>query len=59
MLNATERKALVLTTFAAACLCFAPAEIVSAMLLLVASLALYRWDQRVTMREAPQPSPQS
>ncbi len=52
MLDATERKALTLSTFTAACVCFAPAEIVSAVLLLIASMALYRWDQRVLRREA-------
>jgi len=52
MLDATERKALTLTTFTAACVCFAPAEIVSGVALLIASLLLYRWDQRVLAREA-------
>ncbi len=52
MLDATERKALTLTTFTAACVCFAPAEIVSGVALLLASLLLYQWDQRVLAREA-------
>lgn len=52
MLNASERKTLTLTVFAAACVCFAPAEIVSGAFLLLVSLLLFRWDQRVTRREA-------
>jgi hypothetical protein len=52
MLNATERKALTLTTFTAACVCFAPAEIVSGIFLLLVSLLLFRWDQAVLRREA-------
>jgi hypothetical protein len=51
MLDATERRALTFSTFAAACICFAPAEIVSGVALLLASLALMRWDGRVTARE--------
>jgi hypothetical protein len=41
MLTATEKKALTLTTFAAACICFAPAEFVSGTMLLIASAVLY------------------
>jgi hypothetical protein len=52
MLNATERRTLTLTTFASACLCFAPAEFVSGILLLVASGGLYFWDQAALRREA-------
>jgi hypothetical protein len=51
MLDATERRALTYTTFAAACLCFAPAEVVSGVTLLLVSVALLRWDGRVTARE--------
>jgi hypothetical protein len=52
MLNATERKALTLTTFVAACVCFAPAEIVSGIFLLLVSLLLFRWDRAMLLREA-------
>jgi chromate transport protein ChrA len=52
MLNATERKALTLCTFTAACICFAPAQIVSGLTLLIASFFLYRWDQRLSKKEA-------
>jgi hypothetical protein len=52
MLNATERKTLTLTVFAASCVCFAPAEIISGTFLLLVSLLLYCWDQVVTRREA-------
>ena len=48
---------MVLSTFAAACLCFAPAEIISGALLLLVSLALYRWDARVSAREAAANAP--
>ena len=61
MLNATERKALTLTTFTAACVCFAPAEVVSGFVLLIASVLLYRWDLGMLRREAaaapPEPAP--
>jgi hypothetical protein len=55
MVNATERRALMLTTFTAACICFAPAEIISAVLLLIASGLLYRWDQKLRRQEAETP----
>ena len=51
-LSASERKALTLTTFTSACICFAPAELVSGVLLLLVSAALFRWDRAVTLREA-------
>jgi hypothetical protein len=51
-LDATERKVLTLTTFTAACVCFAPAELVSGVLLLIVSALLLRWDRAVTRREA-------
>lgn len=58
MLHARERKTLALTVFAAACVCFAPAQIVSGVFLLLVSLALFWWDQRVTRREeASLPAP--
>jgi hypothetical protein len=63
-LDAIERKALILTTFTSSCLCFAPAEIISGVVLLLASMLLYRWDQGIQRREAadaaaaaPAPSP--
>lgn len=52
MLNATERKALTLSAFAASCICFAPGEIVSGTVLLVASALLWRWDEKLLRREA-------
>jgi hypothetical protein len=52
MLDATERKALTLSTFTAACVCFAPAEIISGVALLIAAMALHQWDQRMLRREA-------
>jgi hypothetical protein len=52
MLDATERKALTLSTFAAACLCFAPGQVVSGAFLLVVSILLWRWDQKHLAREA-------
>jgi hypothetical protein len=51
-LDATERRALTATTFSAACVCFAPAEIISGVVLLVAAFLLYRWDQRLLRQEA-------
>jgi hypothetical protein len=57
MLDATERNALTLTTFTAACICFAPAQIVSGVALLIASVLIFRWDQRVSRREAAATSP--
>ncbi|MFT3767713.1 MAG: hypothetical protein QM820_19845 [Minicystis sp.] len=51
MLDATERKALTLSAFAASCLCFAPGQIVSGAVLLLAAVLLWRWDQRL-LREA-------
>jgi hypothetical protein len=50
MLTVTERKAITLTTFAASCICFAPAEFVSGTMLLIASAVLY-W--RLWPREEP------
>ncbi|APR85792.1 Hypothetical protein A7982_11141 [Minicystis rosea] len=38
--------------FAASCLCFAPGQVVSGVLLLVAAIALWRWDQKILLREA-------
>jgi chromate transport protein ChrA len=57
MLNATERKALTLSAFTAACICFAPGEIISGGFLLVASLLLWRWDQRLLRREEAEQAP--
>jgi hypothetical protein len=50
-LDATERRALVLSAFAGACLCFAPAQIISGALLLVISGLLHVWDQKLSARE--------
>jgi uncharacterized membrane protein len=52
MLDATERRALMLTTFTASCICFAPAEIITGVLLLLVSGLLYRWDQAMLRKEA-------
>jgi len=52
MLDATERKALALSAFAASCLCFAPGQVVSGTFLLIVSILLWRWDQRHLAREA-------
>jgi hypothetical protein len=52
MLAATERKALALSAFTAACIAFAPGEVMTGLLLLVVSGLLWRWDQRVTRAEA-------
>jgi hypothetical protein len=52
MLDANERKALTLSAFAGACLCFAPAEFISGGLLLLLSGLLYLWDLRMLRREA-------
>lgn len=52
MLDATERKALTVSVFAASCLCFAPGQVVSGAVLLVAAIALWRWDQKILLREA-------
>ena len=57
MLDATERKALTLSAFAASCICFAPGEIVSGVLLLVMSGLLWRWDERILRREAAAAAP--
>jgi hypothetical protein len=57
MLDATERKALTLSAFAAACICFAPGEIVSGSLLLTISGLLWRWDERILRREAAAAQP--
>jgi hypothetical protein len=51
MLDATERKALTLSTFVAACIAFMPAEILSGLVLLSVSAALFEWDRVVTRRE--------
>ena len=51
MLTPGERNALVVSTFTAACLCLAPAEIVSGVALLVASGILHLWDQRLLRLE--------
>lgn len=50
-LSATERKALTLSAFAGACICFAPGQIVSGAFLLLVSGLLWRWDQRLLRRE--------
>ncbi len=50
-LDATERRALTLCAFTAACICFAPAQIVSGLVLLAVSAALYVWDQQMLKRE--------
>jgi len=52
MIDATERRALTLSVFTSACLCFAPAEFISGAVLLLVSLALYTWDSALTRREA-------
>ncbi len=54
MLTATERKALTLSAFTAACITFAPGEVTSGLLLLVVSGLLWRWDQRLLRAEAAQ-----
>lgn len=46
-----ERKALVLSTFAASCICFAPAEMVTGVVLLIAFGLLYRWDLKLSRTE--------
>lgn len=51
MLDATERKALVLCVFTASCICFAPAQVVSGIFMLLLSIALYFWDQSLLKRE--------
>lgn len=51
MLDATERKALTLSTFVAACICFMPAEILSGVALLVVSAVLFEYDRVMTHRE--------
>jgi hypothetical protein len=59
MLNATERKVLTVSTFVAACICFAPGDMVSGGMLLVASLALVQYDRVMLRREdaaAPKPA---
>lgn len=52
MLEPTERRALTLSVFAGACLCFAPAEFISGAVLLLVSLGLYTWDSALLRREA-------
>jgi hypothetical protein len=47
MLTPDERRALTISTFAAACLCFAPAQIVSGVALLIVSGILHLRDQRL------------
>jgi len=51
MLDATERKALTLASFAAACIAFMPAEILSGLALLTLSAALFEYDRVTTRRE--------
>jgi hypothetical protein len=51
MLNATERKALTLSTFVAACIAFMPAEIMSGLGLLVVSAVLFEYDRVMSRRE--------
>jgi hypothetical protein len=51
-LDPTERRVLVLTTFTAACICFAPAQIISGVLLLVVSFLLHQYDQAMLRKEA-------
>lgn len=51
MLDASERRALVLSTFVASCLCFAPGQVVSGAFLLIVSGLLWRWDVRHLARE--------
>jgi hypothetical protein len=45
-LDEDERRALVLSTFVASCLCFAPGQVVSGAFLLIVSGLLWRWDAR-------------
>lgn len=52
VLHPTERRALTLSTFVAACICFAPGQVVSGAFLLLVSLLLFRWDRRQSAREA-------
>lgn len=52
MLDATERRALTLSVFVAACLCFAPGQVVSGGFLLLVSILLWRWDARQLARES-------
>lgn len=52
VLQPTERRALTLSAFVAACICFAPGQVVSGAFLLLVSLLLYRWDRRQSAREA-------
>ena len=56
MMNATERKVIVITTFVAACICFAPGQWVSGGALLLASAALFQWHRVKLRREAPPPA---
>ncbi len=51
MLTPDERRALTLSIFAAACLCFAPAQIVSGVALLIVAGIVHLWDQRLLRRE--------
>lgn len=57
MLDATERKALTLSAFAAACICFAPGQVVSGAFLLLVSFFLWRWDQKLLRREEAAQAP--
>lgn len=62
MVNATERKVLTITTFVSSCICFAPGEWVSGLVLLIASGVMYRWYRLQARREeaakpAPAPAP--
>ncbi len=56
-LNATERKALALSAFAAACICYAPGQVVSGTALLIASIALIRWEREMLRKEAAEAPP--
>jgi hypothetical protein len=51
MLDSKERKALVWSAFVAGCMLLAPAEFVSATLMLVVWVVLYRWDVAMERRE--------
>jgi hypothetical protein len=59
-LTPVERKALTLSVFAAGCICFAPAEIISGVLLLTLAYVLYRWDTQILAAEAAaSPAPET
>jgi hypothetical protein len=51
MLDAAERRVIVVTTFVAGCIALAPQEWVSAGVLLGSSGLLFLWDRRLTRRE--------